>query len=104
MSSTETLQTGARLAPMPLVASSRSMEKRKLTPDEFMFGKLIGEGSFSCVFLALEMSTKREFAIKVSFYENPIELRIPVSLKIATTAYALLYYNFTKKYRMLARR
>ena len=47
-------------------ASSNPSEKpRRARPEEFIFGKLIGEGSFSCVFLAKEVSSQREFAIKV---------------------------------------
>ena len=45
-----------------------SQERRRATPEDFLFGKLIGEGSFSCVFLAKEIKTGREVAIKVSFF------------------------------------
>ncbi len=41
------------------------MERRKQTPEDYLFGRLIGEGSFSSVFLAREVNTRREFAIKV---------------------------------------
>ncbi len=41
------------------------MERRRQTPEDYLFGRLIGEGSFSSVFLAREVSTRREFAIKV---------------------------------------
>ena len=44
-----------------------SQERRRATPEDFLFGKLIGEGSFSCVFLAKEIKTGREVAIKVRF-------------------------------------
>lgn len=37
----------------------------KKKPSDFVFGKVIGEGSYSTVFLAKEISTKKEFAIKV---------------------------------------
>lgn len=37
----------------------------KKTPNDFIFGKVIGEGSFSTVYLAKEISTGQEFAIKV---------------------------------------
>ena len=47
-------------------SASKSLEKpRRARPEEFVFGKLIGEGSYSCVFLAKEISSQREFAIKV---------------------------------------
>lgn len=43
-----------------------SQERRKQAPEDFTFGKLIGEGSFSTVFLVREVSgTKRELACKV---------------------------------------
>lgn len=37
----------------------------KKTPNDFIFGKVIGEGSYSSVYLAKEVSTGLEFAIKV---------------------------------------
>ena len=48
------------------VLKNRSHERPKNTPEDFMFGKLIGEGSFSNVFLVREVSgNKRELACKV---------------------------------------
>ena len=48
------------------VLKNRSQERRKNTPEDFMFGKLIGEGSFSNVFLVREVSgNRRELACKV---------------------------------------
>ncbi|XP_067927822.1 3-phosphoinositide-dependent protein kinase 1-like isoform X2 [Watersipora subatra] len=38
---------------------------RKATADDFIFGKIIGEGSFSTVFLAKGISTNKEYAVKV---------------------------------------
>lgn len=38
---------------------------QKRTPNDFVFGKVIGEGSFSTVYLAKEISSGTEFAIKV---------------------------------------
>lgn len=49
----------------PTVGTRGSQEKRKAIPEDFLFGKLIGEGSFSSVFLAKEIRTGRELAIKV---------------------------------------
>ncbi|KAL8576711.1 hypothetical protein ACOMHN_025184 [Nucella lapillus] len=37
----------------------------KRTPNDFIFGKVIGEGSYSTVYLAKEVKTSTEFAIKV---------------------------------------
>ena len=49
----------------PAAGKSASMERRRQTPEDFCFGRLIGEGSFSSVFLAREAATRREFAVKV---------------------------------------
>ncbi|XP_012284119.1 3-phosphoinositide-dependent protein kinase 1 isoform X2 [Orussus abietinus] len=38
---------------------------RKRTPKDFIFGKVIGEGSFSTVYLAKDIHTSKEYAIKV---------------------------------------
>ncbi|KAM7354814.1 phosphoinositide-dependent kinase 1 isoform 2-T2 [Cochliomyia hominivorax] len=37
----------------------------KKSPKDFIFGKFIGEGSFSNVYLGVDVNTKREYAIKV---------------------------------------
>ncbi|XP_067003119.1 3-phosphoinositide-dependent protein kinase 1 isoform X2 [Anabrus simplex] len=37
----------------------------KKTPKDFIFGKVIGEGSFSTVYLAKDIHTSKEYAIKV---------------------------------------
>lgn len=37
----------------------------KKTPNDFIFGKVIGEGSYSTVYLAKEVATQKEFAIKI---------------------------------------
>lgn len=39
-------------------------EVRKKTPSDFIFGKVIGEGSFSVVYLAKDVQTHKEFASK----------------------------------------
>ena len=47
-------------------ATRGSQVRRKHTSDDFTFGKLIGEGSFSTVFLVREISgARRELACKV---------------------------------------
>ncbi|KAM9554718.1 3-phosphoinositide-dependent protein kinase 1 isoform 3-T3 [Guaruba guarouba] len=40
-------------------------QPRKKRPDDFKFGKILGEGSFSTVVLARELSSSREYAIKI---------------------------------------
>ncbi|XP_043270665.1 3-phosphoinositide-dependent protein kinase 1 [Venturia canescens] len=42
-----------------------SLATHKRTPKDFIFGKVIGEGSFSTVYLAKDIHTSREYAIKV---------------------------------------
>ncbi|XP_039963963.1 3-phosphoinositide-dependent protein kinase 1 isoform X1 [Bactrocera tryoni] len=37
----------------------------KKSPNDYIFGKYIGEGSFSNVYLAVDVNSKREYAIKV---------------------------------------
>ena len=49
-------------APNP---SRGSQERRKASVDDYIFGKLLGEGSFSSVFLAKDTHNQREVAIKV---------------------------------------
>ncbi|XP_041362473.1 3-phosphoinositide-dependent protein kinase 1-like [Gigantopelta aegis] len=51
----------------PASVSESTTEKRlaKKTPNDFIFGKVIGEGSYSTVYLAKEVGTNREVAIKV---------------------------------------
>ena len=57
------------------VGKSSSMERRKQTPNDYIFGKLIGEGSFSSVFLAREIATGRELAIKMCEKEHILKER-----------------------------
>ena len=60
----------------PPIATRGSQERRRATPEDFLFGKLIGEGSFSSVFLAKEIKTGREVAIKVRVYNNFMKMSI----------------------------
>nr|XP_060642406.1 3-phosphoinositide-dependent protein kinase 1 [Anolis sagrei ordinatus] len=39
--------------------------QRKKRPEDFKFGKILGEGSFSTVVLARELASSREYAIKI---------------------------------------
>ncbi|KAM4820301.1 3-phosphoinositide-dependent protein kinase 1 isoform 1-T1 [Thomomys bottae] len=52
---TNPLQHAAQPPPQP----------RKKRPEDFKFGKILGEGSFSTVVLARELATSREYAIKI---------------------------------------
>lgn len=42
-----------------------TQQPRKKRPEDFKFGKILGEGSFSTVVLAREISTGKEYAIKI---------------------------------------
>lgn len=44
----------------------------KMCANDFIFGKLIGEGSFSMVYLAKEIRTNKEYAIKVCYKQHII--------------------------------
>ncbi|XP_058974945.1 3-phosphoinositide-dependent protein kinase 1-like isoform X2 [Musca domestica] len=46
-------------------AANNAITPPKKSPKDFIFGKYIGEGSFSTVYLAVDVNTKREYAIKV---------------------------------------
>jgi len=60
-----TTSASAAAAATTTTVKPTTEKPRRARPEEFIFGKLIGEGSYSCVFLAKEVSTQREFAIKV---------------------------------------
>ncbi|XP_069762417.1 3-phosphoinositide-dependent protein kinase 1a isoform X1 [Narcine bancroftii] len=42
-----------------------TQQPRKKRPEDFKFGKILGEGSFSTVVLAREQTTGKEFAVKI---------------------------------------
>ncbi|XP_050391920.1 3-phosphoinositide-dependent protein kinase 1 [Patella vulgata] len=46
-------------------SSTSSTTTTKKTPNDFLFGRQLGEGSFSTVYLAKELETGKEYAIKV---------------------------------------
>uniref|UniRef100_A0A2S2R441 non-specific serine/threonine protein kinase n=1 Tax=Sipha flava TaxID=143950 RepID=A0A2S2R441_9HEMI len=46
-------------------ANSTMMPVTKRSPKDYIFGKVIGEGSYSTVYLAKDIHTNREHAIKV---------------------------------------
>ena len=48
------------------IRGSTSQDRRRAKPDDYIFGKLIGEGSFSSVFLAKDVKSEKEVAIKVN--------------------------------------
>lgn len=49
-----------------------SKQPAKMCANDFIFGKLIGEGSFSMVYLAKEIRTNKEYAIKVCYKQHII--------------------------------
>ncbi|CAK1586247.1 unnamed protein product [Parnassius mnemosyne] len=52
-------------APASTPASSQSFRPTKRTAKDYIFGKLIGDGCYSTVFLAKDIHTGKEYAIKV---------------------------------------
>ncbi|PVD37969.1 hypothetical protein C0Q70_00571 [Pomacea canaliculata] len=60
-----------------MAEAKQGTEKKivKKTPHDFIFGKFLGEGSFSTVTLAKEVSTGKEFAIKVCNKQHLIRER-----------------------------
>ncbi|XP_077490165.1 phosphoinositide-dependent kinase 1 isoform X3 [Amblyomma americanum] len=83
-------QAGAAEMPTPVTAAStsgttlpnnvastskeggeeESKQPAKMSAKDFIFGKLIGEGSFSMVYLAKEIRTNKEYAIKVCYKQH----------------------------------
>ncbi|KAI8126113.1 3-phosphoinositide-dependent protein kinase 1 [Lucilia cuprina] len=55
-----TLNPNSSTPPTPIAVTPP-----KKSPKDFIFGKFIGEGSFSNVYLGVDINTKREYAIKV---------------------------------------
>uniref|UniRef100_A0A4W5KFI5 3-phosphoinositide-dependent protein kinase 1 n=1 Tax=Hucho hucho TaxID=62062 RepID=A0A4W5KFI5_9TELE len=49
----------------PLAIPGQAPQPRKKRPEDFKFGKILGEGSFSTVVLARERATAKEYAIKI---------------------------------------
>uniref|UniRef100_F6ZD74 3-phosphoinositide-dependent protein kinase 1 n=2 Tax=Monodelphis domestica TaxID=13616 RepID=F6ZD74_MONDO len=50
---------------LPQHSGQQLPQPRKKRPEDFKFGKILGEGSFSTVVLARELATSREYAIKI---------------------------------------
>ncbi|XP_078273911.1 3-phosphoinositide-dependent protein kinase 1-like isoform X2 [Rhinoraja longicauda] len=46
-------------------APGHTQQPRKKRPEDFKFGKILGEGAFSTVVLAREQTTSKEYAIKI---------------------------------------
>lgn len=51
--------------PASPTSSSPSQPLKKKRPEDFKFGKILGEGSFSTVYVVREISTGKEYAMKV---------------------------------------
>lgn len=66
-------------APPP--ADVTQQQPLKKTPNDFRFGKVIGEGSFSVVYLAKDIHSGKEFAIKVCEKKHMIREKKTVHVK-----------------------
>lgn len=51
---------------MPPSPSEEAAKKR--SPADYVFGKVIGEGSFSTVYLAKDIHTNKEYASEFRFF------------------------------------
>ncbi|XP_030560689.1 3-phosphoinositide-dependent protein kinase 1 isoform X2 [Drosophila novamexicana] len=51
--------------PPPAAQQLQAAQPPRRSPNDFIFGRYIGEGSFSMVYLAVDIHSRREYAIKV---------------------------------------
>lgn len=59
-------------------SSSGNEPRKKKKKEDFVFGKILGEGSYSTVVLAKEVATEREYAIKILVKQHIIrEKKVP---------------------------
>ncbi|XP_047389269.1 3-phosphoinositide-dependent protein kinase 1 isoform X5 [Sciurus carolinensis] len=58
----------ARPSTNPLQHTAQPPQPRKKRPEDFKFGKILGEGSFSTVVLARELATSREYATRANSF------------------------------------
>uniref|UniRef100_A0A8C5AJ54 3-phosphoinositide-dependent protein kinase 1 n=1 Tax=Gadus morhua TaxID=8049 RepID=A0A8C5AJ54_GADMO len=58
----------ARAAELRTQTAMQASQPRKKRPEDFKFGKILGEGSFSTVVLAKEQSTGKEYATKANSF------------------------------------
>ncbi|KAL5019256.1 hypothetical protein ScPMuIL_004978 [Solemya velum] len=88
--------------------NSAAKKPIKKTPEDFIFGKVIGEGSYSTVYLAKELSSGKEFAIKVLEKKHIMRERKgdyvmrekEVLMKLNHPFFIRLYYTFQDEDRL----
>ncbi|XP_031563299.1 3-phosphoinositide-dependent protein kinase 1-like [Actinia tenebrosa] len=81
---------------------------KKKRPEDFKFGKILGEGSYSTVYVALEKATGKEYAIKVLEKRHMIrEKKVPqvqrekeVLSKLNHPFFVKLYFTFQDKEKL----
>lgn len=77
----------ATMPPLPLAEQQRNgappptQPPAKRTPKDFIFGKVVGEGSFSTVYLAKDIHTQKEYAIKVCEKKHIVKEKKTVHVK-----------------------
>lgn len=60
--STESADNQSRQDESATNSNRARLPPNKPTVNDFLFGKLLGEGSFSCVYLAKDVRTQKEYA------------------------------------------
>lgn len=94
--------------PASPTSSSPSQPLKKKRPEDFKFGKILGEGSFSTVYVVREISTGKEYAMKVLEKRHMIrEKKVPyvtrekeVLSKLNHPFFVRLYFTFQDKEKL----
>ncbi|CAB4001600.1 3-phosphoinositide-dependent kinase 1 [Paramuricea clavata] len=103
----EDKQEAATVETKPAPQPTQSAKKKK-QPQDFVFGKILGEGSYSTVQLAREINTGKEFAMKILEKRHIIrEKKVPyvsrekeVLSRLSHPFFVQLFFTFQDKERL----